>query len=216
MDNLKKAFGSNLKILRKSHKLTQEKLAELININHRQLARIEAGQSFLTAETIEKISMNLNVSIRELFDFDLRNELSCTGTDDFPAFSAKIKNNTIYLKSSNEFSESLSIDNNMKAPEQDDNFISIAKKIKKSVKIDFFEDKRFIHTKIYHSDGNIETILPNTQNFSMNMDSLLCSIKKIATSDNKTAFVKLAIAALDDKMALEKLKYLIQGLELKN
>ncbi len=70
MSYLKKAFGTNVKIIRKSRKLTQEKLAELIEIDQRQMARIEAGESFVTAETIEKLSTVLNVPVKLLFDIE--------------------------------------------------------------------------------------------------------------------------------------------------
>ena len=68
--SLKKLFGAQVKLLRNFRKLTQEELSEKINIDIRQLARIEAGSSFATSETIEKICMALNVSYKELFDFD--------------------------------------------------------------------------------------------------------------------------------------------------
>lgn len=67
MGYLKKIFGENVKLIRKSKKITQEKLAELIEIDLRQLARIEAGESFVTAETIEKLSEKLDVPYSMLF-----------------------------------------------------------------------------------------------------------------------------------------------------
>lgn len=68
MGYLKHGFGNNVKLARKSQNLTQEKLAELIGIDQRQLARIEAGESFVTAETIEKICEQTNVHVKTLFD----------------------------------------------------------------------------------------------------------------------------------------------------
>lgn len=70
MGYLKKIFGENVKLIRKSKKITQEKLAELIEIDLRQLARIEAGESFVTAETIEKLSEKLDVPYSMLFHED--------------------------------------------------------------------------------------------------------------------------------------------------
>lgn len=48
--------------------MTQECLAELVDINLRQLARIESGESFATAETIERLSEKLNVLVQFLFN----------------------------------------------------------------------------------------------------------------------------------------------------
>lgn len=67
MGSLKKIFGENVKLIRKSKKITQEKLAELVEIDLRQLARIEAGESFVTAETIERLSEQLEVPYSMLF-----------------------------------------------------------------------------------------------------------------------------------------------------
>lgn len=70
MDCIKKAFGSRLKSLRKSKNYTQEQLAEKIGVNIRQLARIEAGESFVTAETLYKICIILEAPPGLLFDFE--------------------------------------------------------------------------------------------------------------------------------------------------
>ena len=66
------------KLLRNFRKLTQEELSEQINIDIRQLARIEAGTSFVTSETIEKLCTALNVTYKELFDFEnIEDNMTC-------------------------------------------------------------------------------------------------------------------------------------------
>lgn len=70
MGTLKKCFGANVKYIRKLKHITQERLSELIDIDLRQLARIEAGESFATAETIEKLSNTLDVSFSTLFKIE--------------------------------------------------------------------------------------------------------------------------------------------------
>lgn len=72
MNVIKKGFGNRLKILRKSQNLTQEKLAEKIGINLRQLARIEAGESFVTADTLFNICKVLGISPNMLFEFEIQ------------------------------------------------------------------------------------------------------------------------------------------------
>ena len=71
MDTIKKEFGNKLKLLRKANKYTQEQFAESIGINLRQLARIEAGESFVSSETLYKMCIALKVPPKFLFDFDL-------------------------------------------------------------------------------------------------------------------------------------------------
>ncbi len=70
-DIIKKKFGERMKLIRKSKGYTQEQLAEHILINTRQMARIEAGESFVTSETIYKICVFFKISPKSLFDFDI-------------------------------------------------------------------------------------------------------------------------------------------------
>ena len=69
MQNIKKLFGLKLKQVRINKNLTQEKLAELVDINPRQLSRIESGNSFPSVSTLEKICTVLDVLPVDLFNF---------------------------------------------------------------------------------------------------------------------------------------------------
>lgn len=66
--DIKQLLGAKIRELRKRKKLTQEKLSELMDINPRQMVRIEMGQSFPTAENIEKLAEHLGVSVSVLFN----------------------------------------------------------------------------------------------------------------------------------------------------
>lgn len=70
MGEIKKKFGKNLKYYRELKKLTQEQLAEKIEMNVRSVSFIECGTNFVTAKTLEKICKTLEVSPKQLFDFD--------------------------------------------------------------------------------------------------------------------------------------------------
>lgn len=72
--DIKKLFGERLKELRVKKGLTQEELAELINVGDRNLSKIERGKSFVKAETIAKIVVALNIKPKDLFDFNLFND----------------------------------------------------------------------------------------------------------------------------------------------
>ncbi len=67
---VKKALGEKIKRLRKQRNLTQEQLAEMIDIAPRNLSKIEVGANFVTAETIEKLIAALNITTEELFAND--------------------------------------------------------------------------------------------------------------------------------------------------
>lgn len=65
--NIKKEFGEKIKKMRKSRHLTQEQLAEMIDISPRNLSGIEVGANFIKAETLEKIICALKTTTGELF-----------------------------------------------------------------------------------------------------------------------------------------------------
>ncbi len=67
--NIKKSLGSRIKELRKQRNLSQEKLAELVDISQNALSYIETGDNFCTSETIEKLIAALGIDADELFDF---------------------------------------------------------------------------------------------------------------------------------------------------
>lgn len=69
MDN-KKLLGKRIKGIRKSCNLTQEELAEKVNIDITTLSGIESGRHFPSLVTLEKIAKTLNVALTTLFDFN--------------------------------------------------------------------------------------------------------------------------------------------------
>ena len=71
MTDIKKLFGKRIKELRIKKGLTQDKLAEIIEIGERNLTKIECGNCFVKAETVAKLASALDVTPNELFDFSL-------------------------------------------------------------------------------------------------------------------------------------------------
>ncbi|MCD7880007.1 MAG: helix-turn-helix domain-containing protein [Candidatus Gastranaerophilales bacterium] len=69
MMSLKEKLGARIQEIRKSKKLTQEKLAEKIGLDTPNLSNIERGKRFVSAETLEKIVKALDVTEKDLFDF---------------------------------------------------------------------------------------------------------------------------------------------------
>lgn len=68
--NVKKLLGSRIKELRKYRKMTQEQLAELIDIEPNNVSKIEIGKNYPSPENLAKIALALNIEIHELFMFD--------------------------------------------------------------------------------------------------------------------------------------------------
>lgn len=64
----KELFGKRLQQIRKHKNLTQEKLAELIGSDEKQVSTWERGIYFPEYPRLEKICTALNVELCELFD----------------------------------------------------------------------------------------------------------------------------------------------------
>jgi transcriptional regulator with XRE-family HTH domain len=60
-------FAKNMKKYRKQAKITQEKLAELCNTDHRYIGQIETGHRCPSLEFVGKIAAALNIAPYRLF-----------------------------------------------------------------------------------------------------------------------------------------------------
>lgn len=67
---LKQDLGQKIQKLRKERKITQEKLAEMVGIDPKNISRIEIGNNYPTAENLCAIAKALNVDVYELFVFN--------------------------------------------------------------------------------------------------------------------------------------------------
>lgn len=72
--NIKRELGEKIRRMRKNRGLTQEELAEMIDISSRNLSNIEVGANFPKSETLEKILKALNISTQDLFENDYLRE----------------------------------------------------------------------------------------------------------------------------------------------
>jgi len=73
-DNEIKAFGRNLKKIRKAKKVSQEELAYRCDIELSQIGRIERGVINTSISNVFIISEALEIHPKELFSFEFQNE----------------------------------------------------------------------------------------------------------------------------------------------
>ena len=66
--DIKQKFGVKIKELRKQKGLSQEKLANLAEIDRTYLPTIEKGERNVSIEVVEKLAKALDVKIKDLFD----------------------------------------------------------------------------------------------------------------------------------------------------
>jgi len=69
---LQKKFGKRLRYLRRDRDLTQEQLAELIDLSVNAISLLERGRTSPSFETLVKLAKALNVDVGELLKFDER------------------------------------------------------------------------------------------------------------------------------------------------
>lgn len=67
---IKKELGRKIKKMRVSRGYTQEKLSEMADISQKALSSIELGENFVTAETLDKLLIALEITSEELFATD--------------------------------------------------------------------------------------------------------------------------------------------------
>lgn len=92
---IKEQLGKKIQLLRKQKKFTQEKFAELIGIDPKNVSKIENGNNYPAAETIVSIAKALDVEVYELFVFE--NEIPYKIMKEEIIDSLNDKRNILYL-----------------------------------------------------------------------------------------------------------------------
>lgn len=209
MVNFKEAFGKNLKQIRKSKNITQEALAEMIGIHPRQVSKIETGEHFPNSTTLENICTALKISPRELFNFDLQEISQNTGTGDKYIYKAVIEGNVVYLDNNNFRKQKVEKINS--ETDIDFKMINMAKKIQKTVTVQYYHNKDNYKSIEYHPDGSYSIIKDNQESKSQ---ILLDEITKIIKDKKMLDYYTLATKALKNNSDLEKLEILLAGIKM--
>ena len=68
-NDIVKRFGTKLAYVRKSKKLSQMKLAEIVNMNFNYIGQIERGEANVTIKTMKILADALDIELKELFNF---------------------------------------------------------------------------------------------------------------------------------------------------
>ena len=67
--DVEKRFGAKLAYVRKSKKLSQMKLAEIVNMNFNYIGQIERGEANVTIKTMIILANALDIELKDLFNF---------------------------------------------------------------------------------------------------------------------------------------------------
>lgn len=218
MLNIKEAFGLRLKELRKERGLTQEKLAEMVDLTSRQLSRVESGENFISAEALAKISIALQVELSSLFNFswDEYITLLSNGTDSNPCVKIIQKDGVIdikpYLKS--QFN-GIKIPKHLRIEDSEDSMLDMAKSSEKPITVQYFYEGIRTSIKTYFPSGEVKTLLSENQIALKKLeDDISQGIKKISGDKQKLEYALLSLQSIDSSEALSELKILLKGIEL--
>lgn len=216
MANFKSGVGSNIKLLRKLKNITQEELSEIIGIHSRQLSKIETGEHFPSCKTLEKLCIALDISPKDLFDFEFlidENEGALTGTDNTVAY----KVDTDKSSKDNVFPLRPNSVNKADSPKTstDESMAKTAKAINKPVFVEYFEDRKTSKLVVFYPDGR-EKVIRNSVDVEakQNMVYMMNEFKKIAKDKHAVDFIKCALGSLKNDDDLVKLDSIIYGMKL--
>lgn len=68
------SFGRRVRALREALSYTREELAERVGTSPQTIAKIEAGDRFITARSLERLASALGRAPQDLFDFGAKSE----------------------------------------------------------------------------------------------------------------------------------------------
>ena len=69
MQTAKELLGARIKEIRKQRQLSQERLAEKVGVEPKQISRIEGSKSSPSMDTLEAIARELQVEMKDLLDY---------------------------------------------------------------------------------------------------------------------------------------------------
>ncbi len=217
MATLKEAFGARVKELRRLRGMTQEQLAEYLEVNPRQLSRLESGENFASAETLARLSKALSIDLSDLFDFQWSENLTllATGTDCVPVVRLVQKDEKVKVMAPYNTIKEMNMPKQIDAAVTESVMINLAKKTKKSLTVEYFNDKTRKYVKTFYPDGKVEV---NISEKSVQAEDIQIYIRekmrKFSAETEKLEFIKLAVDAITDNNALQELKILLKGMEL--
>lgn len=213
MVDIVKALGINIKKYRKARGLSQEKLSEMIGIQPRQMSKLETGVHFPSARTLENLCVTLDVSLKELFDFelDLAQE-SCfvDGTYNISNYRVLKSENVYQLLNKESKSRDILTNPSEKFIEQQ--FVDMALNTQETITVEYFENNKYANTIIYYPDGSYKIFDTNKDNTTTNR--ILKEIIRISNDSEKLEFIKLALAAFENPDVIPELELILKGLKL--
>lgn len=222
MRNIKEAFGNNLRKIRKSKKLSIESFSEVLEITPRQLTKIESGETFFTSETLCKISVALDVSLQALFDFLWYDRLMYYDNGKYikPHFKAVVTNSHVELKSLPALKR-FKINKSMPIDKLTSFLMEFSRNNNMTIYVDCFKNKKRDKIVKYNPDDTFSVLIMTDDIKEQENDlsdahyyEIMENFKEFSADKRKVEYIKTALKALNDKKAREKLKLMIDVMDI--
>ncbi len=215
MSNIKKLLGENIKFLRKAKNISRKELADLMQINIRQLARIENGASFPSDVILENLAHFLQVQHSQLFNFDLASAAI--------EYHEAIVHPHCVVRKVGDIYTILSVSKNAKRACPTKNkvvthpeklFQELSIKVKSPIFVEYFEHDTIYKREIYYPNGRSLPVKKSDSENSYHMNMLLSDVKDCVQDKQKMEIILLALQTLKDINNLPKFKEAVYKIEL--
>lgn len=222
MKNIKESFGDNLRKLRKSKKLTIDTLAEMSDISSRLLSNIEAGDTFLSAESLCKLCVALEIEPKVLFDFDWYDKFMYYDEGKYirPHFKAILKNKNYELKSLPQLKD-FKVNKILPIGALTQFLMEFSKDNKMTIYIDFLTDKKRDKVVKYTPDGTFSFLCSSDEIQekakdlkNKKYDEALEKIKEFSNDKKKIEYIIMAANALNDEDCRDKLRIMLDAMDI--
>ena len=213
MFNTKEKFGNRVKFYRKTRQMTQEQLAERVNLNARQISRIESGANFVSMATLSMLCIVFNVEVYQLFLFKMNREEIYSQPKHMIYFSAENKDNCTKFQRLD--TDEIFYIKDFSPYKMEAKFSELAKSQNQPVSILFKENDKIILDIVYYRSGAFKVYnREKSKILDTNLLKMFDEIIKLSSNQTMLNFIWCAIKACKSKAARKRLKSLLEGMEI--
>ncbi len=218
MKTFKEAFGMRLKELRKERSWTQEEFAEMINNTPRHISRIEAGESFVSAETLTAILKILNLEFKVFADFEFDREITefLSDSSENPSLTVIEEDDTAVIKiGNNKIFDAVKQPTRFHIDKCDEVMCRWALDIKQPINVTYIENKNRKCIKRHYPENKTEVLVSERDILlSKMMDEIKEELKPFASDIESLEYIMLSIKSLRSIDALKEMQSTLKGIEL--
>ncbi len=216
-------FSTRIRQLRKALGLTLREMSETLSIPLSTISKYEQGIIKPGVEILSKVALSYNVNLNWLLtdvgDMFIQDNTFAAPVNNEDCVNLKaIKKNdnySVHLVSNNFFEgydKLKKIDANLAYK----TFSDVAKELNKPIVVEFSDKKAKEDMRIFYPDSSYEIVdIVEMKKRESIFQSIIKQLDSFRNDERKLEFIDRAIESLADKDALDQLKLMLKGLEMK-